>query len=230
MIYTVISDINNFKSARESAQKRDCHDMWQPLTLIPNDVISYIENSKNDEVRLERFTAYSTLFFALFELYEKKDLTLCRTDSGKPYLIENGNASKIQISISHSDGLVAVALSDEGDIGVDIQSEIDESRAERLEKRFFTDINIKEEIFPHRLLYLDFSDNDTKLLEMEKPSKPGASFTEKWTYCESLLKCEGGGFGSLEKISKIQNNTKTQTLKINQDSKQFALSTTIKVL
>ena len=136
MIYTVISDINNFKSARESAQKRDCHNKWQPLTLIPKDVISYIENGKNDEVRLERFTAYSTLFFALFELYGKKDVTLCRTDSGKPYLIENGNASKIQISISHSDGLVSVALSDEGDIGVDIQSEIDESRAERLEKRF----------------------------------------------------------------------------------------------
>ena len=102
MIYTVISDINNFKSARESAQKRDCHNQWQPLTLIPRDVISYIENGKNDEVRLERYTAYSTLFFALFELYGKKDLTLCRTDSGKPYLIENGNASKIQIAFLSS--------------------------------------------------------------------------------------------------------------------------------
>ncbi len=230
MIYTVISDINNFKSALESVQKRDCHDKWQPLTLIPNNVILYIENGRSDEVKLERLTAYSTLFFALFELYGKNDVGLCRTDSGKPYLVENGEASKIRVSLSHSDGLVAVALSDECEIGVDIQSEIDDSRAERLEKRFFADINIKEEFFSQKLLYLNFSDSDTRLSEMEKPEKCSSGFTEKWAYCESLLKCEGGGFGDLKRIQKIQKKTKTQTVKINQNSKQFALSTTIKVL
>ena len=230
MIYTVISDINNFKSARESAQKRDCHNQWQPLTLIPKDVISYIENSKNDEVRLERFTAYSTLFFALFELYGKKDLTLCRTDSGKPYLIENGNASKIQISISHSDGLVAVAISDEGDIGVDIQSEIDKSRAERLEKRFFTDINIKEEIFPHKLFMLSFTEENVKLEEFKNVEAKLDGFTAKWAYCESIMKCDGGGFGSLDKIPNLQEKTKTIIYKINPNSKELILAITKKVL
>ena len=230
MIYTVISDINNFKSARESAQKRDCHNQWQPLTLIPKDVISYIENSKNDEVRLERYTAYSTLFFALFELYGKKDLTLCRTDSGKPYLIENGNASKIQISISHSDGLVAVALSDEGDIGVDIQSEIDKSRAERLEKRFFTDINIKEEIFSHKLFMLSFTEENVKLEEFKNAKAKFDGFTAKWAYCESIMKCDGGGFGSLDKIPNLKEKTKTIIYKINPDFKEFILAITKKVL
>ena len=230
MIYTVISDINNFKSARESAQKRDCHNQWQPLTLIPKDVISYIENSKNDEVRLERFTAYSTLFFALFELYGKKEVVLCRTDSGNPYLVENGKTSKIRISLSHSDGLAAVALSDEGDIGVDIQSEIDKSRAERLEKRFFADINIKEEIFPHKLFMLSFTEENVKLEEFKNVEAKLDGFTAKWAYCESIMKCDGGGFGSLDKIPNLQEKTKTIIYKINPNSKEFILAITKKVL
>ncbi len=229
MIYTVVADTRKFKEAYENAQIRDCHDTWQPLTLIPKDVLDYIKNGKSEEIKTERLAAYSTLFFALFSLYGNKNFAICRKDSGKPYLTENGEISAIRISISHTDGAVAVALSDEYEVGVDVQSEIDENRAERLEKRFFNSININEENIPLKLLYLRLSgDNDTSLKEIENTEAKVTDFTKKWAYCESLLKCDGGGFGSLEKISEIQKQAKAiiQTVKIN--TKPFVVVTAIK--
>lgn len=229
MIYTVVADTKIFRTLSEKLKKRDCRDVWQPLTLIPKDVLDYIKNGKSEEIKIERLAAYSTLFFALFSLYGKKNFELCRKDSGKPYLTENGEISKIHISISHTEGAVAVALSDEYEIGVDVQSEIDENRAERLEKRFFNSININEENIPLKLLYLRLSgDNDTSLKEIENTEAEITDFTKKWAYCESLLKCDGGGFGSLEKISEIQKQAKViiQTVKIN--TKPFVVVTAIK--
>lgn len=228
MIYTVISDINEFKSARESAEKRDCHS-WQPLTLIPSELRSYIENSGSDEVRIERLAAYSTLFFTLNKLYGEKCFGIARTPDGKPYLTEDGRSSDIRISISHSDGLVAVSISDEYEIGVDIQSEIEPARAQRLEKRFFSNINIKEDAFSQELLYLDFSGASLDLKKVEISDNDLDEFTKKWAFCESNMKCDGRGFGGIEKIAEIQKSTKTQVIKIKENSKCFALSTTIKV-
>ena len=63
-------------------------------------------------------------------------LTLARADSGKPYFI----SSDLQFNISHSGGYVAVALSDEGDVGIDVETaDITPEKAQKLAKRFFTE-------------------------------------------------------------------------------------------
>ena len=65
-----------------------------------------------------------------------KGLELCRNANGKPYF-EN---SDLKFSISHSGGYVAVALSDDGDIGIDIETaDVSEEKARKLAKRFFTE-------------------------------------------------------------------------------------------
>ena len=228
MIYTVVADTKKFKEAYENAQIRDCHDTWQPLTLIPKDVLDYIKNGKSEEIKTERLAAYSTLFFALFSLYGNKNFAICRKDSGKPYLTENGEISAIRISISHTDGAVAVALSDEYEVGVDVQSEIDESRAERLEKRFFNSINTTEESIPPELLNLRFGDNEMSLEPIKSTNIKVSDFTKKWAYCESLLKCDGGGFGSLEKISDIQKQTNVSIYTVEINEKPYAVATAVK--
>lgn len=229
MIYTVVADTKIFRTLSEKLKKRDCRDVWQPLTLIPKDVLDYIKNGKSEEIKIERLAAYSTLFFALFSLYGKENFDLCRKDFGKPYLTENGEISRIHISISHTEGAVAVALSNEYEIGVDVQSVIDENRAERLEKRFFNSINIKEENVPLKLLYLRLSgDNDTSLEEIENTEAKVTDFTKKWAYCESLLKCDGGGFGSLEKIGDIQKQAKVIIQEVKINTKPFAVAIAIK--
>ena len=69
-----------------------------------------------------------------FEGQAPKELVLRRAESGKPYL-EN---SSLYFSISHSHKLVVCALSDEGELGVDVEtSAIDDEKAVKLSERFF---------------------------------------------------------------------------------------------
>ena len=223
MIYTVIADTEKFRTLSEIIQNRDCQNTWQPLTLIPESVLDYIRNTKNEEARLERIAAYSTLFFALSEIYGKCGVKLGRTEYNKPYLIDE----RIYVSISHTDGAVAVALSDEYEIGVDIQSEINMDSAARLEKRFFTDINIKEENIGVNILRMNIA-ADIARLEETKIEPLQNDFTARWAYCESLLKCDGRGFASINNIDEILKQTKVSIKNIKVNSKQFAVATAIK--
>ena len=173
MICTILVDSEQIK---KFCEKRDCR-LWQPLTLISDETLKYIENTKNFSVRCERFSAYSVLFYATLKFFGRTITRLSRTDDGKPYIsesrmvcetdetksivcdstksnkniataengedfrnkldAENGEKLKnIHFSISHSGGICAVTLSDEGECGVDIQALPDIDRIARLEKRF----------------------------------------------------------------------------------------------
>ena len=124
---------------------------------------------------------------------------------------------------------MAVAISDKYEIGIDIQSEIDENRAERLEKRFFQSINIKEESINQKILYLNpCRESDIVFEEIEKSEKEISPFTRKWAYCESLMKCDGGGFASIEKISSIQKEITASTKIIEINKTPFVIATAIK--
>ena len=90
MIYTVLVDILDFCNAYK---KRDCHVEWQPLSLIPTEVIEYINLAKSEKAMCERFAAYSSLFISLDKIFEKKNLSLSRTNNGKPYLTEKTEKS-----------------------------------------------------------------------------------------------------------------------------------------
>lgn len=65
-----------------------------------------------------------------------RELVLRRNENGKPYFED----SKLKFSISHSGEYVAVALSDECDVGIDMETaDIDGSKAIKMAKRFFTE-------------------------------------------------------------------------------------------
>ncbi len=68
--------------------------------------------------------------------WHRADAKLIREEYGKPYL----DGVAWQFSISHSHGHVAVAISDEGAVGIDIErSDISSERAQRLAERYFTE-------------------------------------------------------------------------------------------
>ncbi len=61
-------------------------------------------------------------------------LSLARTHNGKPYF----QGSKLCFSITHSKGYVAVALSDRGEVGIDLETaSYDEKREKKLAERYF---------------------------------------------------------------------------------------------
>ena len=288
MIYVLISD-GRSREITEQTEKRDCRLVRQPLSLLPTEIKEYIENTKNDSLRLERRLAYTSLFCGLTEFFGIDNAKVKRSKDKKPYIVINSDDEnclknnfspsdneyqknkdfdcfirdnstkksdeisapfiasdslpdttsylphisnsidkirKIHISISHSDGVSAVCLSDEGCVGVDIQSEIDRSRLTRLNERFFpalypvcTDFEVK--------YYFCFINEVEATLELIDLTKAEATDeTARWAYFESLIKLSGGGFGDLKLLSDLVDETKTQ-LKRYENGASFLLATSV---
>lgn len=103
------------------------------------DFIYEITERKSDESAIESLTALVLLAKLLKGIgADAGKLVLCRDKNGRPYF-EN---SSLDFSISHSHGVVAVALSDSGRVGIDVESsDMSKERAERLANRY---LSVKE--------------------------------------------------------------------------------------
>lgn len=218
MIYTVIA----YLGENRIEAKRDCRVFRQPLSLLPTEIKRYIENTKNESVRAERELAYTTLLCSLKAFFDIEQPVIDRTADGKPFIKD----SQLHINISHSDGAVAVCLSDEGEVGVDIQSEIDPQRAKRLEDRFFADLDVKSENLSGEY-YLCHIDNGEATFESFCPvTTDTENFNSKWTAAESLMKLYGRGFGDADKTTELNDKAKSEIVKITLD-KDYYLATSV---
>ena len=148
------------------------------------------------------------------ESFEK--IVLIRHESGKPCL----EGSRIKFSLSHSCGKVACAISDDGEVGVDIEAgEIAPARANSIAARFFS----KDEAL--RL------SGDTEAFRREWTRKEAAAKMLGIPLSEYLKACKGGDFINCDAIhyfeftesgfpitvctDKPQNTIKTVTVNIN---------------
>ncbi|MBO7196207.1 MAG: hypothetical protein J6V80_02630 [Clostridia bacterium] len=215
MIYCIITDTNN----AIDTNKRDCRIIRQPLNLLPDEIKKFVDDTKNASVRAERLFAYTSLLLGLKEFFGIDNCSVRKNNDGKPYLSTVGgyqyvkDGKEIHISISHSEGLTAVCISDENEVGIDIQCEIDGQRANRLGKRFFGDIHPTSEEVEVKYFICNINDDEAMIYSTSLPDSSLDSFTEKWTYSESLMKLSGGGFGDLSKIHDIAKISKTQIKK-----------------
>ncbi len=212
MIYTVIATLSE---NRIETKSRDCRIIRQPLSLLRAEISKYIENTKNLSVKAERRLAYTTLLCALRAFYSIDGAHIERNEYGKPY-IADGN---IHISLSHSDGSVAVCLSDEGEVGIDIQAEIDESRAERLKNRFFTDLAVKNDNPNVEYYFCKISDDEAIIESIDRPKTADGSFTAKWAYAEALMKLYGRGFSDVTALPALAKNARVEIVDITLDKK-----------
>lgn len=199
MIYLVITDIQN---------KKDCHFKWQSDKLFDEKVKNYIDNSKSKKTKLERLAAYTTLLCSLKKFFSIEQIEIEKNKNGKPYL----DKENVFFSISHSDNLAVIALSDEGEIGVDAQSFVDENKANRLEKRFLSDIKIKNNQVEMKIFYFDFSGDKPIFIEKNLDIDRDDDFLSKWVYSESVIKYWGTNFSDILKINSLSENTKTQII------------------
>lgn len=218
MIYTIICDTKN----RDFSHliKEDCRVKRQSIPGFSEEISEYIDRAKNDTIREERYAAYSTLLYSLKCLYGVENPKITREKDGKPRIISHD----IFFNISHSDGLVAVSLSDKCDVGVDLQSEISPEREERLSARFLSGFSPLPCSLETEYLYLE----NGRFFTLDLPVAKGDKFTERWTTFESVLKLTGYGFGAASDIEKIGQNVKTDTRVIRLDNILFSLSNSIK--
>ena len=237
MIYTVIARTDILSKYYE--KKWDCSSE-QPLNLITNqpykdefdisfDVKKLISDTKNEKTKKERMSAYTSLFFSLYNFFGLRPSEILRTEYSKPYIRE-----KVSFSISHAGELTAVSLSSDTEVGVDIQERISERIGERVDKRFLNgfefslgDINISYLYLTvdcnGNLELIPLKDFENEFFEIEDvrfcyglPEKLLQSSdlrcTERWTVAEAILKLYGRGFGDLNKLTK---NTKQVVCSVN---------------
>ena len=206
MIYTIISSTKN-----RIEENRDCRALRQPLSHLPKELDEFISSTKNDSLRAERFLAYTSLLCGLKAFYVIDNASVKKDPEGKPYLVyDSDSAPEIHISISHSEGTVAVSLSDEGEIGVDIQCKISAERAERLKDRFFGDVEVHSGNIGVKYYYCHISENEALLEEVILEDADSQDYTTRWAYSESVMKLYGRGFGDLTILSNLAKQCKNE--------------------
>ena len=104
-------------------------------------IASIAEKSNTDSAR-ESLAALVLLGRAAEWMWiDTKELTLERSQNGKPFFGD----SNLAFSLTHSKGYIAAALSDEGEVGIDIEaSEYGGEKAQRLAQRYFCDVEKEE--------------------------------------------------------------------------------------
>lgn len=121
---------------------------------------------------------YSLLCLAELLKYANADpkvLKLKRSDSGKPCF----DGSEWQFNISHSGNCVAVALSNEGAVGIDVETaEMNEEKVQKMAKRFFTE--------------------SEQAVVFEDPN----AFCELWSKKEAIAKYFGMPLGDLVRLER----------------------------
>ena len=213
MIYTVISTLRE----NRINEIRDCRITRQPLKLLPIEVKEYIENTQNASLKAERTLAYTILVVALKKFFGIENPKIERTKDGKPYIVD----SNIHFNISHSDGVVVICLSNDGEVGVDIQSEIDPERAKRLEGRFFANLDVKSQNLSVEYYLCHICDGEATFESICPALADTESFTSKWTVAESLMKLYGRGFGDADKIAELNDKAKSEIVKIRLDKDYY---------
>ena len=267
MICVIISNGKSYIELNKELEKRDCRLVRQPLSLLPKEMKEYIEKTKNENLRLERYLAYTSLFSGLAAFFDVENAQIKKTDKGKPFLAIDGmeendskinklseniqyqknkdfdsykdtladrksgesnlkksgkdsktfccqgkdenKRKKIYIGISHSDGVSAVCLSDEGEVGIDIQSVMNDEQGEKLNNRFFPDVRVENTDIGVRYYFCSFTEDDAMLEMIDLDKTNRFCNTVKWAYSESLIKLFGGGFSDLEMLR--LNDAKTET-------------------
>ncbi len=166
-----------------------------------------------DKTKKERVGARALLSFAIRSLtdLDPESLTVTRDQYGKPGLADaDGTPAPLFFNASHSGGLVALAFSDEGDVGIDLEPETPPDRAERLSRRLSGSLPPEDfMILPlqHTVTQLTLStegepDGASREITVSAPPYP-LGFTPRWTAMEAVMKCDGRGFAAISDVAEL---------------------------
>jgi hypothetical protein len=165
---------------------------------------SFLKKGKNEKVNKERAAAYLTVKEAYLLIFKAPFPTLFKDDHGRPYLSQDEN-THINISISHTDGVVVCCIADDGErVGIDIEFERKIENEKKLIDRYL--INVKQTLHKQlpRVEFYFLTPNNTELsschfslLPLEKIDfcdEENDNFFVLWTKLEALVKADGRGF------------------------------------
>ena len=197
----------------------------------------------------EKDIGHTVAYAMLDTLYRAKFNTptpiIEKNEYGKPYFVDGS----CHFSISHGKGFCAVLLTDEGECGVDIEPEIEENRAKKIDTRFLSDRlpvrPLKRDIELRRELTGGANAQDPKpscevnaqeskpsgeveIQELEVGGAEGLTTTAKWTVLEAVLKMSGEGFSAFSKRLEIAAVAETKTLFAGGGQNPFYVTVAVK--
>lgn len=175
----------------------------------------------------EKNIGHTVAYAMLDTLYRAKFNTptpvIEKNEYGKPYF-EGGEC---HFSISHGKGLCAVLLTDEGECGVDIEPEIEENRAKKIDTRFLSDRLPVRPLKRDIELRLELT-GGVKIQSVEAESFDKMPITAKWTVLEAVLKMSGEGFAAFSKRLEIAEGAGTKTLLFANENRAFYVTVAVK--
>ena len=99
---------------------------------------SLLERTRHPMLAIERTGAYLSLLSFYKRLFGECAPTIDRDEAGRPIFV----GSPYDFNISHSGNMVAVAISDDARVGVDVEEEIDLTREKHIEVRYTSRIDV----------------------------------------------------------------------------------------
>lgn len=187
--------IDFFEKTKSKYEAR-CSDLLASLN-------SYAESGgkmKKDEKKLVASLILESAFDLLSKGTGPLPTALKKDGYGKPFLV----GVDTKISISHNEDFVAIAYTKMREIGIDIENEIAEEKAERLSARFpqIASLNIQSSSGKVDGIYA-FEMTESGALTPLNLTPADNSFTAKWTAVEATMKCDGRGFSALPELVEI---------------------------
>ena len=185
----------------------------------------------------EKDIGHTVAYAMLDTLYRAKFNTptpiIEKNEYGKPYFVDGS----CHFSISHGKGLCAVLLTDEGECGVDIEPEIEENRAKKIDTRFLCDrlpvrslkrdIELRLELTGGVNAQEPKPSGEVEIQELEVGGAEGLTTTAKWTVLEAVLKMSGEGFAAFSKRLEIAAGARTKTLLFANENRAFYVTVAI---
>lgn len=164
----------------------------------------------------ERAQARRKLFEVLSERFGLEPKEILKAESGKPYFAD---WSYPAFSISHTDGAVAVVVSDENpSVGIDIEKFSERLRNTKLTDRFFPSLSVGENEISDITFVLD---EGAELLEA------GGEPVLIFTLGEAVVKCNGGGFSVSSAAAALSSGMKKSTYVVRMGEDKYALSVAV---
>ena len=189
-----------------------------------------IEKKNNPKANAQSIFARLLLTEVYKNIVEKPLPRIIKSEKGKPYFLFKDKNADLFFSISHDGNMVAVAISDAGEVGIDLQSIGENMRSrERIERTLSTlfcgvdsrmscEVSDDTELKIYRLsadtesIYLDFVSADRIINPSGVLAERDADFLRSWTRLESLLKLSGGGFADTGEILKTSRKARSQSI------------------
>lgn len=179
----------------------------------------------------ERLVTASLILASTLDLVAFASFPITRAmkkdSNGKPHFGE----SDVKLSIAHNEDYAIVAYTIGREIGVDIEGEIDEKKAENLSGRFsgISSLDIEngeiEEEISGKIIFLEMKENGP--FEKLDLSVSDNSFSAKWTAAEAIMKCDGRGFSALVDLSDLKMSMRLLTFEAEKNDKKFYISLAI---